>query len=345
MDTTHSRQTHLDLLRIIATLAVVVLHTAVQGWHDLSPRTFDWQVLNLWDSAVRWAVPAFVMISGALFLPRRIPLKTLYGKYILRILTALVCWNLIYALAALIRGDGFKRAAAIFIQGDTHMWFLYMIIGLYAAVPLLKRISDNGYLARYFLLLTCLFAWLIPQAIGLVSLASGEAGELLAGVVDRIHLHLVLGYVGFFLLGRYLNERPLSRRVGGWLALGGFLLTAAGTALVSAVKREPNDLFYGYNTLNVAAMGAGLFILFRDKWGRIRPSDRVGKWLERLSRYSFGAYLCHFLVLGILKEVGLHSLTFTPVLAVPAVAILTAVISFAVSALLHQIPVLKKYIV
>ena len=345
MDETRTRQTHLDLLRILATLAVMVLHTAALSWHDLSPRSFDWQALSLWDSAARWAVPVFVMISGALFLPRQIPLKTLYGKYILRIVTALAFWNVIYAAAVLIRGDGFRRAAAVLVQGNTHMWFLYMIVALYAVTPLLQKFTETPFLARYFLLLAALFALLIPQLIGVISLVSGEAGELLQGVVDRTHLHLVLGYTFFYLLGWYLNGRSVPRRWGWWLLLGGFLLTAGCTALISYAGDQVVEVFYEYNTLNVAAMGMGLFILFKARFGEVTLTAGTGKAVELLSRYSFGAYLCHILVLRGLEWAGIGPLAFTPALSVPAVALLTAAISFGVSAGLHQIPVLKKYIV
>ena len=34
---------YLDLLRILATFAVVVLHVSAQGWYDTDVRSFAWQ--------------------------------------------------------------------------------------------------------------------------------------------------------------------------------------------------------------------------------------------------------------------------------------------------------------
>ncbi|WP_273975049.1 acyltransferase family protein, partial [Serratia ureilytica] len=50
--------------RVIAILAVVLLHVSsrVVMWSELGSN--DWWYANLYDSLVRWCVPVFVMISG-----------------------------------------------------------------------------------------------------------------------------------------------------------------------------------------------------------------------------------------------------------------------------------------
>jgi surface polysaccharide O-acyltransferase-like enzyme len=58
----------------------------------------EWNIYNICNSASRWGVPVFVMMSGALFLPREIPTKTLYKKYILRMTIAYVVWSAFYAV-------------------------------------------------------------------------------------------------------------------------------------------------------------------------------------------------------------------------------------------------------
>ena len=62
------RIAYFDVLRILATFAVIVLHLSAQHWADTDVYSRAWQAFNLYDSAVRWAVPVFVMISGSLFL-------------------------------------------------------------------------------------------------------------------------------------------------------------------------------------------------------------------------------------------------------------------------------------
>lgn len=70
-NTQPQRIAYFDVLRILATFAVIVLHLSAQHWADTDVHTRAWQAFNLYDSAVRWAVPVFVMISGSLSSPAR----------------------------------------------------------------------------------------------------------------------------------------------------------------------------------------------------------------------------------------------------------------------------------
>lgn len=70
------RTIYFDYLRVMATLAVIMLHMSAQNWYVSDVNGYNWQVFNLYDSIVRWGVPVFVMISGALFLKKGIVFKS-----------------------------------------------------------------------------------------------------------------------------------------------------------------------------------------------------------------------------------------------------------------------------
>ena len=67
------RQYHLDYLRVFASVAIILLHVTAQNIRYVELAGTEWNIYNICNSASRWAVPVFVMISGALFLPREIP--------------------------------------------------------------------------------------------------------------------------------------------------------------------------------------------------------------------------------------------------------------------------------
>ena len=73
---------YFDVLRVIAILAVIVLHVAVKPFGNTDVFSFTWEMANMWEGLVRWGVPVFVMISGALFLDptREISFHKLYSK-------------------------------------------------------------------------------------------------------------------------------------------------------------------------------------------------------------------------------------------------------------------------
>ena len=74
------RQYHLDYLRVFASVAIILLHVTAEKllYDDLAGTELN--IYNICNGASRWGVPVFVMMSGALFLPKEITTKTLYKK-------------------------------------------------------------------------------------------------------------------------------------------------------------------------------------------------------------------------------------------------------------------------
>lgn len=165
-------------------LAVVVIHVAAVSWGSLD-FGFNWQVLNIYDSITRWGVPIFVMISGAIFIPRVTDMKTLFGKNILRLVISFVVWSLFYALvfpvAILIFKKeplNFNSIVEEFLSGAYHMWFIPMMIGLYLCLPLLKKICESEKTMKYYLIVSFFAAFVIPQFFQLME-------DFTGGVVQK----------------------------------------------------------------------------------------------------------------------------------------------------------------
>jgi len=76
------------------------LHTAASNLYTTPVTSFEWQVLNLYDSLVRFCVPVFVMISGAFLLnsEKHLTISVIFRKYISRIVLAFVFWSAMYSL-------------------------------------------------------------------------------------------------------------------------------------------------------------------------------------------------------------------------------------------------------
>ena len=85
--------TYLSYIRAFACLAIIFLHTytmeAMYYRLDISVETYA--LSSCVAYIMMWAVPCFVMVTGALLLApdKDISLKRLYGRYILRIIIVL----------------------------------------------------------------------------------------------------------------------------------------------------------------------------------------------------------------------------------------------------------------
>ncbi|MBQ3446870.1 MAG: acyltransferase family protein [Synergistaceae bacterium] len=341
-ETAEVRCCYLDSLRVFAAFAVMVLHVASQYEYTTDVHSFDWLAMNFWDSLVRWPVSVFVMISGALFLSRDIPAKKLYTKYIFRIFTAFVFWSLVYACRAYVKNGDALKAFAQFLTGYYHMWFLWMIAGLYAVVPFMRKIAESGTLTKYFLVMSFVFAFVLPETVEIISLFSEEYGKFAGKLAGMPMLEFVGGFTGYFLLGYFLSTAKISRRAERVIYAAGVVSVIVCVILSSAVslaQDSPSSIFYGNLTVTTLCEAVAVFVFFREKL------NFPVRFIRQLSQYSFGAYLVHAAVINLLGKMGLHSLTFCPVISIPVIAAIVFVISFTISAILNHIPVLKKYIV
>lgn len=342
------RVEYADELRVAAIFAVAALHVAGGGWSAAAVNGGAWQALNLYDGLIRWCVPVFVMLSGMFLLnpKRRLPLKTLYGKNILRLAVALLFWGVLYGLADARMAHGFLSWADILPALETvlrgkahyHLWFLYMLIGLYIVAPLLRAMvaGASRVQLRYFLVLALLFSSCLPLLIRLLP------DDGLKTLVGQFQLHLVLGYAGYFVAGYYFHTYPPRGRTRALLmTLGGLgaAATVVGTWLVSAHMGKAWGVLYEYYTPNVALAAVGVFLLFQ-RWG---GRGRV-RW-GRLAPYVFGVYLVHDAVFMVYERLGLTALGLGPVWAVPVLTVLVFLPSLLISFIISRVPVLRRYLV
>lgn len=341
---TKTRIAYLDVLRIAATLAVVVIHVCANRWLALTPADPGWHALNVYDGLLRWALPVFLMISGALLLEQEASIGRLHRRYLLRAVCAFVFWSVVYfAVAAANAGKITLHDLPQLVQGHYHMWYLLMIGGMYLIVPFLKKITEDPRLTRYFLLLSLLFAVVIPQTTVLLRIFAEPVGATLRNTVGNIHFGFTTGYVGVFVLGWVLSRHDLSKTAKRWLYAGALLsavLTVVLTVCICNYTGTTEAPFFEYLTVNVLTQSAAVFVWAKD---HIRLSEKAARAVSRLSRYSLGVYLSHPLIIEQLRLAGVDS-DFVPAwIGVPLLTAAVTAAAFAISWLLKKIPVIGDY--
>lgn len=353
--TEENRVLYLDYLRIISIIAVVILHVAGQKWYSVDFSSYQWQVFNVIDSAVRWSVPIFVMISGALFLDnsRKIDIKKLYSKNILRIVVATIFWSIVYTL---VRGVSKLTAVQIFgkiIEANFHMWYLYMIIGLYMAVPILRKITASKKITEYFLILGAIMTFIIPRTTEFLKILNIPNVTVIVksvnAAISDMNFHITLGYAFYFVLGYYLATYDISATIRKIAYIYGpiaYVATVLLTNWHSNQLDKASSHFYSNMSINVMLMTVCVFIFGKYVLSKIKLGERTLKIALHLSKCTFGIYLVHVLIMDQLNlRLNFNALSYGPILSVILVSIVVFILAYAVSALLNKIPVIKKYIV
>src|ERR1700712_776037 len=84
-------------LRLIALFAVIVLHASAPLLSRYAEVPMgDWFAANVYNSLVRFAVPVFVMITGALLLYREYELGDFLKRRLTRVIYPFLFWSLVY---------------------------------------------------------------------------------------------------------------------------------------------------------------------------------------------------------------------------------------------------------
>jgi len=355
--TENGRVVYLDYLRLMATLAVVVLHVSAQNWANTDVNSSYWAVMNAYNGLARWCVPAFVMISGALFLPRQIDTKLLYKKYVLRLILLYFVWAAVYvgAYAGLSAAMGYRPGFSLtqfltdILNGSYHLWYLPMLAGLYMCLPLLRPIVQNEKTARYFLLLAFLFTFALPQILQMLKDFSG--GNLLQLTyaaetwLSNMHLQMVLGFTGYFVAGYVLSQTEFTPKQRTWIYVLGILGCAAAIALNLEVSRKnhyPLETYLYYLNVNVAVMAVAVFVWFRY---HCKTEGRRYPLIRKLSQCTLGVYLIHPFLLVLMQLAGFNTLSFHPALSVSVISIAVVIGAFLVSCVLNKLPLVRKWLV
>ena len=295
----NSREIWMDFLRVTACFLVMTVHATEpfylggDGTLVLSASDAFW--VSVFEGLARCCVPLFVIASGYLQLPLHHSTTEFFRRRAVRIVVPMVFWTLVYALAWGQPVANLKGLLLNFNYAAGHLWFVYMLLGLYLIMPLLspwaEKVSRKElgiYLGIWALTLCIPFvreaaggmAPMIYAKDGLPAPALfplwGEASWNPFGL-----FYYVSGFVGYLLLGLYVKRFvPTGRlvRVLGWaLFLVGFIVVCFGFlqrivasgpfpvegSVELAVAWEAAIAFCG---LPVALTALGLVLVFRSSF-------------------------------------------------------------------------------
>lgn len=345
MTAAHPSIFYIDFLRFIAAIAVIAIH--VLGpfrylYGDIPDA--DWLAAAGINSVTRWAVPVFMLISGALLLSteRAFQCEHYLSKRLSKVAIPFIGWTIIYAVIGgfmvndVFTGQWVSSTTVDMLKNSPndpvwyHLWFFYDFIPLYFVIPflipLLKKAS-----AEHIKL--ALFAWLVLFLMNWLKVES------------FLQQNLIL-YSGYLVLGWFLFNRDNRPQLKMWVAAGGLMLCANffGTWQIAAETGKYNSFFMGYKTLNTAVIGGMLFVLAQTYAEQITGKFRA--LVTIISTYSLGIYLLHPLLLIPVRELnqGFYESFGSNWIAIPAITLITLVISLVLTMGLVKIPYIRRLV-
>ncbi|PKG40329.1 acyltransferase [Psychromonas sp. Urea-02u-13] len=331
---------YIDFLRFIAAIAVIAIHV-------LGPFRFlygeipesDWLAAMGINSITRWAVPVFMMISGALLLSTERPFNCEHylTKRLSKVAIPFIGWTLIYAIVAGFVAGGWSAAQTLSVIQNSpndpawyHLWFFYDFIPLYFVIPflipLLKKLTPE---LIKLLIVTCLVMFSMKWL-----------------KVESFLLQNLILYTGYLILGWYLFNRDNKVQLKHWVIAGCtmLLLNFFGSWELAVKSGQYSSFFMGYKTLNTMLIGGMLFVVAQTYADNIKGPFRA--FISQISKYSLGIYLLHPLLLIPVRALdnGFYSFFGSNWLAIPVITIVVLLLSLACTMLLVKIPLIKRLV-
>lgn len=332
------REFWIDVLRCVATLSVIVVHTAaplVYGYGQVSD--FDWWVGDIFSNSLRFCVPVFVMVTGSLLLTEEYSLLVFLKRRFFRLVPPFLFWMAIYMLLNLVLHYDvlspltFRGAVNTILFDHApgslyHLWYVFMLVGLYLFVPFIGkavRYSTNHEIL-YFLILWALLLFLPEGA-----------------QKDKIECYMpgFTGYIGYLVLGYYLSQRihldyRRVRLLSCLFMFVGVVVTVVGTYFLVTGRGCVNIIWSNCLTPNVLLVSIGLFLLVRFRSGKgVR-----NRFVSFMVKYGYGIYLSHVFVLILLGRLGISYQLVNPLIGVPVTAGLCLCGSAGTTWLLSKLP-------
>lgn len=331
---------YIDFLRFIAAIAVIAIHV-------LGPFRFlygeipdgEWLAAMGINSITRWAVPVFMMISGALLLSTERPFQCEHylSKRLSKVVVPFIGWTIIYAIVSGFVAGGWSLQETMQVINNSpndpawyHLWFFYDFIPLYFVIPflipLLKKLSAE--LVK-LLVVVCAVMFLMKWL-----------------KVESFLLENLVLYSSYLILGWYLFNRDNREQLKPWLFAGiaMLILNFFGSWELAVKTGKYSSFFMGYKTLNTMIIGGMLFVVAQTYADKI--TGKLRQFISIVSKYSLGIYLLHPLLLIPVRELenGFYSFFLTNWLAIPIITIIVLFISLLLTMMLVKIPVINRLV-
>lgn len=315
------RMAYLDLFRLIAAIAVVVIHLTASVIGQYNQGSTLQLGVTLINGLALFAVPAFIFISGYTFMViyrgKQVSFLSFLKKRTLVLLLPYIGWSLVYYADQLyFSAAPFSLTGFVYtlMTGSAfyHLYFMPIIFQFYLLFIPLKALAER----------------FSPLWLGLGTLVlyyvytNGFSIKALIPLSDRFFM----SYLPFYFLGMLMGlhcERVQQLLSRYWaLAVGFYLLATAfhvagRTAYYVYQANMPLVLPFAWE---LASFGAILMLLLLTQ--RTEPLYQQNSLVPQLSSYTFDLYLAHPLVLQIgeilLRRIGVQSVSIRLVILLMA---------------------------
>ncbi len=309
-----NRNNVIQIVRAIAVIAVVMIHTCPSG---------EWQVYC--RPFLNFSVATFLFLSGYLTKTENVNWPAFYKKRVTRVFIPYIVWTILYSLPSLINnGIGSLFKNLLTTHASAQLYYVFVYIQFVLLTPFLGKLANSKY--RFA-------GWLIAP----VSIIIFKYYSLITGVELKAYISLFwsdscLGWFTFYYLGLILGNKIIVKsysltRLSIFYILS--IMLQMGEGYIWLLLGEYNC---GTQLKITSLLTSTLFLLIIYtilQQGKFEIKSNI---LRSLGDYSFGIYLCHIMVMKCMSFVQFYNIA-----AFPINSVITVVLSFLCCYIGHKV--------
>lgn len=326
------RNMGLDLLKVMACIGVVSLHTTIGGFKA----TESWNISAYLYYLGTYSIPIFFLINGYFLLNK----KNLSYSYIFNklkwITFSVFFWNItIWILKRDFTSNPFKAIIGSLVQRGyfSQFWFFGTLIIIYLTLPFIKQFLINSRRYRNILLFMAL--------IGIVFQVSNILFQQ-AMQVHVIQSFRLWTWYFYYITGGFIgsiNFKEVEKLNNIRVKVGVLLAVVLSPMYFFFVAKHIHHNLYAeffYDDIFVKIISIGIFLVLLNA----KIPERYMPFLMYSSSLTMGVFIVHTYVMKVVEKFISFGFDFSYVIFFIA----TVLISFGISAVLDRIPMIRRMI-
>lgn len=277
-----------DYIKVIAIVSVLLLHCLCSVYFRIPQYSIDSNILLTIDALIRYCVPLFVLTSGALLLneDKEFSTKDFYIKRVLPTAIVLLFWLIVYSIFYMcLKNQPFLDYFIAFKGTDSwHLWYLYMLIGLYLITPILRLFvkRENSKYVILVIVLGLVFVYFLSFMQHYIPDLNVPIEKLDSGFVG--------GYIPYYLAGWYIVNVGVNKKIKKI----SYIIGIISWIIVFVACKINIDVWQVYSTekgVLTFFFSTALFIFLYNKKNIKEPNPIISFVGSR----TFGVYIIHML--------------------------------------------------
>ena len=340
------RTIYLDILKIIAIVGVVLNHSY---WYLSSNNLLSYSVKTFILLAVKFAVPVFLMVSGALLLHKKDSFKNIFCKRILRVLVPLIVITIIWSI---FDKKNLMRLPIYLVELDVNNgapywgWYIYVLIAIYLVLPFLQKMvkdfKDNDY--KMFIILFLFAPSFISFGCKILDVFFSKSIYVTSYITGTIFSE----YIALFVAGYYLSKQNITKK-GKNVAIITLILSLTVALILEIInyKIYHSALLLDNCLLPTAIIPAiSIFIIIKYYFDDKIKKKSTKKSTIYMSNLVFGIYLFHVFFVQIIYNFNFMKeiFSFNSFIGLLILDLLVFLSSGITALILRKIPIVNKFL-